>query len=254
MMKKGIRRGLILLLSWALLLPWAQARELLAVGTQFPKVFEADSQGMPTGLAVDLLQRAAQAAGHTLRFEFYPWARAQAMVQQGQADILIGPYRTPEREPLFLFSQLPFYEDALIFYARRNSKLQWQGDVSKLEGHSVGLVKGWAYGPALEQARERLHISTARDVATGLLMLQRGRVELLASNERNTAPVIESMALGNELQTLQPALGHLRGHFAYPRNPQGKQLSEELDRSLGELQKRGELRELARRWKVRAPE
>ncbi|WP_197047149.1 ABC transporter substrate-binding protein [Paucibacter sp. KBW04] len=252
-MKQSIR-ALIVLLSWALLLPWAQARDLLAVGALFPKVFEPNAKGVPQGLAVDLLQRAVQAQGHSLRFEFYPWARAQAMVQQGQADILIGPYRTPEREPLFLFSQLPFYEDALIFYARRDSPLQWQGDFGKLQGRAVGLVKGWAYGPALEQAREQLHISTALDVASGLLMLQRGRVDLLASNERNTAPVIESMALGRELQPLLPALGHLQGHFAYPRNPQGKRLSEELDRSLGDLHKRGEMRELARRWKVRAPD
>lgn len=253
MMKQGVR-GLILLLGWALLLPWAQARELLAVGAQFPRIFEADAKGAPQGLAVDLLQRAAQAGGHSLRFEFYPWARAQAMVQQGQADILIGPYRTPEREALFLFSQLAFYEDALIFYARRDNPLQWQGDVNKLQGQSLGLVNGWAYGPALEQAREQLHISTVRDVGTGLQMLQRGRVDLLASNERNTAPVIESMGLGTALQPLLPALGHLQGHFAFTRNAQGKRLSEEMDRSLGELHKRGEIRELARRWKVRAPE
>jgi len=245
------------MLSWlagfCLSLP-VQARELLAVGTQFPRVFEATEAGPPIGLAVDLLTQAAASQGQQIRFQLYPWPRAQAMVENGKADILIGPYRTPEREARYLFSQLAFYEDALIFYARRRQVPLWHGDFAALEGHEVGLVQGWAYGEALEQARGRLRISTARNVETGLLMLQRGRVELLASNERNTAPVITAMGLGEEFLPLQPPIGLLRGHFAYPRTAAGEALRLALDRALAQLRATGELRELARRWKVKTPE
>jgi len=102
--------------------------------------------------------------------------------------------------------------------------------------------------------RSRLRISTARNVETGLLMLKRGRVELLASNERNTAPVIAAMGLSEELLPLQPPIGLLRGHFAYPRNAAGEALRLALDRALAQLRATGELRELARRWKVKSPE
>ncbi|MFS9598800.1 creatininase family protein, partial [Klebsiella variicola] len=42
----------------------------------------------PRGLAVDLL---GQLFGDAVRCEWLPWARAQLMLEQGEADILIGP-------------------------------------------------------------------------------------------------------------------------------------------------------------------
>lgn len=246
-----------LLASLLTLAQAAVARDLLAVGTHFPRVLELTEAGKPVGMSVDLLTQAAASQGHQIRFELYPWLRAQAMVEQGHADILIGPYRTPERELRFLFSQLAFYEDPLIFYVRRaqpGAAAAWHGDFAALGQLPIGLVQGWAYGDALEAARARLRIHNALNVETGLLMLKAGRVDLLASNERNTTPVIEQLGLQNEVQSLQPPLSVLRGHFAYPRSPAGEQLRVELDRALAALRAAGEIRELSRRWKVRSPE
>ncbi|WP_428502996.1 substrate-binding periplasmic protein [Roseateles sp.] len=231
-----------------------QARDLLAVGTQFPRVLELDSKGQARGMAVDLLNRAAAQQGHSLRFEILPWARAQLMVEQGLADVLIGPYRSPERLSRFLFSQLPFYEDALVFYASPAKAELWRGDWSSLSGRSVGLVLGWAYGEAVEHARSKLLISNPGDVATGLRMLQRGRIELLASNERNTTPVLEALGLTQQFVPLQPPIAVQAGHFAYPRNAQGEALRLDLDRSLETLRSTGVLRELGRQWGVRVPD
>ena len=247
--------------SWALMLLCAllfggaaQARELLAVGTQFPRILEFDAKGIARGLAVDLLTRAAAQQGHTVRFESLPWARAQLVVEQGLADVLVGPYRSPERLQRFLFSQLAFYEDALVFYASPAKAELWQGDWSRLSGRSVGLVLGWAYGDAMEQARSSLLISHPGDVATGLRMLQRGRIDLLASNERNTAPVLEAMGLSAQFLVLKPPIAVQAGHFAYCRNASGEELRVNLDRSLEALRSNGTLRELARQWAVRIPD
>ncbi|QPF72033.1 transporter substrate-binding domain-containing protein [Roseateles sp. DAIF2] len=248
-------RRLLLTLCLALgLAGGAQARELLVVGTAFPRIFELDAEG-PNGLGVELLRRAAARLGHGLRFEIYPWLRAQAMVEQGQADILVGPYRTPEREQRFLFSPQAFYEDALVFYARRGRASAWQGDYAALVELSVGQVQGWAYGEAFERERGRLQrLSTVRDVATGLQMLRLGRLDLLASNERNTEPVLQRLGLARELQPLAPPLGQLRGHFAFPRHAEGQALRDALDQAMSEMRTRGELRELGRRWNVKIPE
>lgn len=235
-----------------------QARELRVVGTRFPRILEpgenaADPAG---GLGAELLSRAAARLGHNLRIEFYPWVRAQTMVEQGQADILVGPYRTPEREARFLFSALPFYEDVLVFYARREAGAGlWRGDYADLAQRAVGQVQGWAYGEAFEQARTQLpHLSTVRDVATGLQMLRLARLDLLASNERNTEPVLAQLGLAEQLLPVGPPLGQLRGHFAFPRDARGQALRDALDQVLAEMRARGELRELSRRWKVKIPE
>ncbi|MEJ5999654.1 substrate-binding periplasmic protein [Paucibacter soli] len=230
------------------------ARELLVVGTHFPRLFMQEAGAPVQGLGVDILSLAAARAGHSLRFELLPWARAQAMVQAGQADILVGPYRTPERELKFAFSQLAFYEDALVFYARRSQPPLWHGDFAELRNHSIGLVHGWAYGEAFDQARPGLRLSTALDVESGLKMLLLGRIDLLASNERNTRPVLEAQGWVDLLVRVGPQLGQLRGHFAYPHTPEGEALRDQLDRHLANLRSAGALRELGERWGVKIPD
>src|SRR6185436_16099856 len=78
----------------------AHATPLRAVGSQFARIFEGAEGQAPKGLAVDLL---GMLFGDNVRCEWLPWPRAQLMLEQGEADILVGPYRTPEREARMLF-------------------------------------------------------------------------------------------------------------------------------------------------------
>lgn len=249
-------RRLCLLSPLALAAKPALARDVLVVGTSFPRIYETKGKpGDADGLGAELMRRAAARLGMGLRFEVLPWLRAQAMVEQGQANVLVGPYRTPEREQRFLFSRQAFYADALVFYARRALTSHWVGDFTSLAKVPLAIVQGWAYGEDFERARPGLQqLSTALTVETGLLMLKRGRIELLASNERNTTPVIEALGLTQELQLLNPPISFQRGHFAYTRNAQGEALRDSIDQVMLQLRATGELRELARKWRITIPE
>lgn len=88
----------------------AQAKDLLAVGTSFGQIFEQKSNGEYTGLGVDILNRFAEQTNVTIHYQIIPWRRAQSMVERGQADILIGPYYSKEREALLAFSEKAFFE------------------------------------------------------------------------------------------------------------------------------------------------
>ena len=99
------------------------------VGSHFARIYEPDRRGQPQGLGVDLLRRTL---GESLRLELLPYQRAQYDVEIGEADVLVGPYRTAEREARFLFSQRAFYEDAMVFYARRNEASLWSWPVRGL--------------------------------------------------------------------------------------------------------------------------
>lgn len=89
----------------------APSTPIRAVGAQFARIFEGAEGQAPRGLAVELL---TQLLGENVRFEWMPWPRAMLMLEQGDADVLIGPYRTPEREARMLFSVRSFYSDAMI--------------------------------------------------------------------------------------------------------------------------------------------
>ena len=248
------RRHLLQSAGLALGLPaWAQAQPVLAVGATFARLFMPGPQGRPQGLAVDLLERILLPLGQAPRYELYPWLRAQAMLAQGQAQILIGPYRTPEREALMRFSQQAFYEDAMLFYVRREALDLWRGDYAALAGLRVGVVQGWVYGAEFEQRRAQLRPEPLRDLATGLRMLERGRLDLLAANERNAQPVLEALGLGQALLPCRTPLGRLRGHFAFGLDEAGALWRQRVDAGLARLRASGELATLAARWQVTLP-
>jgi polar amino acid transport system substrate-binding protein len=244
------RRALLLSSLAALALPAAAHENIEAVGTTFARIFEPDGAGA-RGLAVDLLRRCFS---EPLRLAFLPYPRAQIEVEQGDADVLVGPYRTPEREARFLFSQRPFYEDAMVFYTRHGSAAGWDGQFPRLAELEVGAVKGWAYGAGFEAMRlymKRLTLVT--EVSRGLLMLKLERLDLFASNERNTQPVLEQLKLGDQVLRIGPPLDLMRGHFAFPRTPRGQQLRQRYDQGFEQLLRSGEFARLAQLWGVRVP-
>ncbi|WP_374979617.1 transporter substrate-binding domain-containing protein [Pseudomonas solani] len=232
--------------------PFASAREWLAVGAEFPRLFGQTQDGRFIGLGPDVLREVAQRMGDSVRFEVYPWARAQKMVAQGRADILIGPYRTPEREQHFLFSQHAFYRDRIVFYARDGVDVDWRGDYAMLAGRRVGIIRGWTYGPHFDEGREAMDLHSIESVDNALRMLVLGRIDLLASNERNTRPRIEALERGTVHQLL-PIIDIQDGYFAFPRTEDHAALRADFDRAFASLISDGRLDEMATRHGVTIP-
>lgn len=231
----------------------SQAREWLAVGTYFPQVYEQAADGSFTGLAPALLREMAGELGEQLRFELHPWARAQRMVELGQADILIGPYRTAEREQRFAFAAEPFYRDHLVFFAQRDRVALWQGDYAALRGRRLAVVRGWTYGNRFETAREYLQPTTVESVRNGLRMLAAGRIDLLASNARNTRPPLHELGLQQQIVELTPLIDVQRGYFAFPRDAAHQALRRDIDRTFASFVDSGRLARLAGQLGVSVP-
>lgn len=231
-----------------------RSTQVLVAGTTFARLFEPGADGKPRGLAVDVLDAILIPAGHQPRYEFYPWLRAQAMIEHGPAQILVGPYRTPERERLMRFSRQAFYEDALVFYARRREDGLWWGDFRALQPLRIGAVQGWVYGERFEQARAGLNVTAVRDLATALRMLQLDRLDLIAANQRNSEPVIQELDMKDQVALCAPPFAQLRGHFAFSRDPAGGPWARLVDAGMQRLRASGELQQMAVRRGVVLPD
>ncbi len=233
-------------------------RSVLVAGALFARLFEpvpgAGPAARPQGLAVDLLDALLLPAGVTPTYELFPWLRAQAMVEQGSAQILVGPYRTREREARMRFSSHAFYEDAMVFYARAGQHDLWRDDFNALRTLQIGAVHGWVYGERFEQARRHLAVTQVRDLPTALRMLQLGRLDLIAANQRNSEPVLQELGLGGAVVMCQPPFARLRGHFAFGLDAVGAEWSALVDTGMQRLRASGELARIAGRWGVPLPD
>lgn len=230
-----------------------QAREWLVVGTYFPQVYERTTEGHFIGLAPAVLRRLAVELGDSLRFELHPWARAQLMVELGQADILVGPYRSAEREARFAFAAEPFYQDSMVLFARRDHEPPWGGFYPNLQGRRIAVVRGWTYGAQFEQARQQFSPVVVETVENGLRMLAIGRVDLLASNQRNTRPFLVDQQLAAQVRELQPYLDIQRGYFAFPRDAKHAALRQRIDEQFRQFIASGRLASLGKSLGVAVP-
>jgi polar amino acid transport system substrate-binding protein len=228
-------------------------RELLVIGTRFEQIYERQSGGEFTGMGVELVRTIAAQLGYTVRFEIYPWKRAQLLLGQGKADILVGPYLSEERLRTMRFSQRPFFQDQMAFYALTGAQRGWNGDYGALAGKRIVMLNGWVYGEAFETARARLQISVANTVENGLNMLKHRHVELFASNRRDTEPVVDVMELRGKVESLLPLIETQNAYFAFPRDARFDTLRLSFDKALEALAARGELQRLGKRFAVSVP-
>ncbi|WP_371869370.1 substrate-binding periplasmic protein [Pseudoduganella aquatica] len=250
-MLKLPRPALALLL--ACLCSGAAARELLVVGAHFERVFERRADGEFTGMGPDIVRMVARRNKDTVRFALYPWARAQAMVAQGLADVLVGPYKSPERLERMAFSRAAFYRDDMVFYTLAGAGAGWQGDYAALEGKSIVVMNGWTYGASFDAARPRLRVSVANNVENGVLMLTHKHVALFASNRRNTEPVLAALKLGGQVVALPQVIEVQDGYFAFPKRATHDEIRSRFDAAFELLAESGELKRLGQRYDVDIP-
>lgn len=244
------RRSLVLGALAGLALPaHAGPRELLVVGAHFSRVYER-ADGQFSGMGPEILRSIAAQLGQPLHFDLFPWARAQSMVAQAQADLLVGPYKSPERLALFSFCERPFYVDEMLFYARANAVFEWDGSYAALREKRIVAINGWAYGDEFDAGRKLMNISLTNSVEAALAMLAYGRVDLFATNRRNTEPVIPLLALDGKVAPLNRIIAAQRGYFAFPKRPEYEATLERFDRAFNAYVDAGELRKLGRRFNV----
>lgn len=235
-------------------------RELVAAGTRNEGIFERGANGEFSGMAVELIRLVAQRHNYQLRFQIYPWRRALEVVAGGKSDLLAAAYKTPERQRVMRYSQHDFFRDEVAFYGRSrgrgsssSSSAGWQGDYTRLAGRRIAVINGWSYGPAFARAAPQLLISVTNTVENGLRMLDRGHVELFASNRRDTEPVLDALGLQEQVIALAPLIDTLSAFFTFPLAPRYPELPAQIDLLLAEMKRNGELQKLALRYGATPP-
>ncbi|MES2049705.1 MAG: transporter substrate-binding domain-containing protein [Pseudomonadota bacterium] len=233
--------------------PSTYSADVLVVGTEFAQIFERDASGEFNGLGVEIIRALAKQSGDTVTFQIFPWARAQWMVENNQAQILVGPYKTAEREAKFSFAYRAFYRDDMVFYVKKSSDLHWDGNYSSLNNLKIATVNGWVYGKQFEANRPALKAEMVYSLTGGLKMLLVNRFDLLASNVRNTEALTKSLGLANDVIALAPIIDNENGYLAYCKQAACDSLRVRFDELFERLRASGELGKLAQYYGVRLP-
>lgn len=228
------------------------AKTILFVASEFPLIAEETSEHEHTGLGVDIVKRIAARLNLDYKIESYPLKRALSMMEHGEADAIIGPYRSSSRDKYLDYSEFPFYVDALTFFANVDLDVDkvWNGNYASLANSHIGLIRGWSYGDEFNAAEPTLAISRLNNAYSCLQMLVLKRIDLCATHQRQVNALIPYNSMFRKLEPLTPAIAINHGYIAFAKNESMSDLKAKFDKEFTSLLQNGEFTKLQAKYNL----
>lgn len=134
------------------------------------------------GLMMRIITEAYATQGVDVQFQFFPAPRVLQLVKSGEWDATGGWTPTAARAEDYYFSD-PLLEERMVLFHLKSRTFDWQS-IEDLIGLEIGLVYGFFYGNAFEQAY-RGGLLTTQVEHSDLLNFRKlidGRVDLVPKN------------------------------------------------------------------------
>ncbi|WP_330210607.1 substrate-binding periplasmic protein [Pseudomonas sp. AM4(2022)] len=156
-----------------------------------PYVYE--DNGTMAGLDYETTVIVFQRLGVEVQWQFLPWKRCLAMLDQGHADGALDIFHSQERDASLLYPSEPLSEvEFVLFYA--NERPHPAATLDDLRGLTVGVSPGYLYGDVFSGANTfQREPAPSHEANFGKLML--GRVDLVVTDRRVGHHVIKALGL-----------------------------------------------------------
>jgi len=123
------------------------APQLVVVGNNAPP-FRIIDGGAFYGIYYDAMHEIARRAGLRVRFVEAPFQRSLTMMELGEADIMLGPNRTPEREAFMTYTRVRFPPADKAFYVYPGTRqVTAHADLAAM---TVAVQRGARYYPEFD--------------------------------------------------------------------------------------------------------
>ncbi len=157
------------------------ARVLISDAPPYRIVSRVAGKPVYSGIYVDILRAVAAEAGLALDFIETPYVRGFPMMRGGEADIMMGPNRTPEREKYLLYLDPPLPAEPKAFVTRaQGPRITRYED---LRGLRIATLRGARYADRFD-ADATLEKVPAADYDAALRLLGGERVDAVIMPEQ----------------------------------------------------------------------
>ncbi|GEM_PF-3572673 len=177
-----------------------------------------ESGGTLKGAAVKLTETALINLGY--KPVFVPvgtWGRAQLETRLGRVDILLPPYKTPERESFFAYPDKPLLVDKTIILTKKGRVISYEKyeDLKKFEG--IAILND-SFGDEFDQADKKHNILKRFSKTKQCLeFLLRGRADYLIAGENAVKAIISKLDLEGKFDIQEKAITESGMHAVISR-------------------------------------
>lgn len=233
---RGLAATLVLLAAFPVMSAAAERSVVIVIEPWAPF---ADPGLERDGFLSALTRAAFAAAGYETRIEFLPWARALLEVKQGDRQVLMGAYYTPERAEVYWYSD-PVYETRVGFIALDDFPVDSYDELRDLEGHTIGTGRGFANSEAFDSA-DYLDKEIVKDQVLNLRKLYNGRVDMVTGSfDRVPFTAREEGHDISRLKYIEPPLKTHTIHVGISRAlDDGERIRDDFNRGLERIRANG---------------
>ncbi len=218
------------------------ADTLEIVTLQYPP-YEYEENGKTKGIAVDLVRAAFKKIEQPVSISVMPWIRALIMIEKGNVDAIFTAFKTPEREKFADYSKEVLMPQEVSLFALKDSKVTFDGDLSKLYGYLVGMVRKVSYGKKFDDfAREnkevKLYVIKTGELNMNMLLIK--RIDILISNRHGAYFILSNMGRTEEVEELKPVVESVPSYIAFSKKRNLAAVRDKFDKALAGIKAQGE--------------
>ncbi len=206
------------------------------------------------GCATELVAAICKAGEIDPVFSFFPWPRAEALVETGEAFAAFPYAANDQRKATFDFSDPIFYTAPKFIYcvtAKAFGSLK-ASSLADLKPYGVALLSGTWTEKDLRAAGIRVHLVNSVD--SGVKMLRSGRVDFFVEDETVAFAAIERVYPGEteSFKSLRSTFwGKTGNHLIVSRKyPGASELLDRFNKGLKEIRRNGTYRRITSKYKM----
>ncbi|NDV21874.1 ABC transporter substrate-binding protein [Desulfovibrio sp. JC022] len=182
------------------------AREYTFVSLEYLP-YSIYEDGVPVGSDIEILEECFRRMNIDVNILLLPWKRALQMAMLGHVDGIFGAVKIPERMEKMYYSD-PVRVEQISLFVRQDSKLDFNGDLEKLQNLSFGVIRDFSYGSKfdefLAEASKTGRVERVVDTEMNLAKLIKGRFNILVGDHFSTLHTIRNEGLKGKVRSLDP--------------------------------------------------
>lgn len=215
----------------------AQARQITMCTLNWEPYYGSDLPRQ--GFFTELVRTAFERAGHTVKVEFMPWARAMLEVKQGDREVLLGAYYTEERARTYRASE-SIYTDKVGLVARKDLGIDSFSSLRELSDYTIGVGRGYAVSEDFDQA-DYLDKEMEKSQVLNIRKLYARHIDMIAGSFASIRYLAQQQDRDlSRMVFMTPPLKENTLHIMVSRAiPDSKQLLADFHRGLEEIRNDG---------------
>lgn len=195
-------------LAWVLFLTMASSVPLfgettLRVATDdWPPYEYAGKDGDATGFSTEVVRAVAREMGVSVgKIPVMPWARCEAMLGQGDLDLIFSASPSDKRKEFSYFPDESLVDSPNLLFIRNDSEQRLKFDtLDDLKGKNIGVVRNYSYTTEfLDYVKQHSKVATALDDEQSFKALMNKRVDYIPLDLGNGLALIRKYGMEGKI-------------------------------------------------------